>query len=173
MRLSLALPLGALALTATILTGGCMSPATPGRFPSLLPRPIEGRGDAEPVETPAVAVPDPATDTAVAALRKTLSGTQAQFAAAAATAQRAAQAAKGEAAGGERWIAAQAALAELDALRATTAGTLTQLDDLAIARAAEGKPAYPALDALREEARTESEAQSARITAIQTTLPAA
>lgn len=160
-------------LLLALATASCAAPAANDRSPSLLPRPIETRSDAEPVTAPVAATPEPATDATVAKLRTTLEQTNATFATKARDVEHAAAAARGDAVGGERWITAQAALAELDALHATTSSTLTEIDDLAIARASDGKPAYPALDALRGAAQAASDAQSERIAAIQARLPAA
>lgn len=161
------------ALVLMLGAGGCAAPVAGGRYPTLLPRAVETRGEAEAVAEPAVATPDPATDAAIARLRHTLTETTTAFSAVAAAAERAATAAKGDAVGGERWIAAQAALADLDALRATTSATLTDIDDLAAARLGEGKPPYPALEVLQGEAQAASDDQAARIAALQARLPAA
>lgn len=166
-------PAARLVLVLSLVAGGCATPAATSRFPSLLPRAIETRSDAEPETAPAVAVAaaDPATDARIAALRKTYDDTAASFATAAATAERSAAAAKDEAVGSERWLAAQSALADLDVLRATTSATLTEIDDLSIARASEGQPPYPALEALHAEVQRGADAQTARIAAIQARLP--
>jgi hypothetical protein len=157
-------------LLSALLTG-CATRES-GRFPSLLPRAVETRSEALPEVTPAVAEPDPATDTAIAELRRTLDTTTAAFAPAAATAERLARAAKGTPVGGERWVTAQSALAELDGYRATTSGTLTDVDALAQARLADAKPDYPAITALQSDAQAAFDAQSARIAAISAMLPA-
>lgn len=156
---------------ALLATSGCAAAASDPRYPSLLPRAIETRSDAEPVALPVVAAPDPATDAKIAALRKTLADTAATFATSAARTERLAMAARGDAVGGERWIAAQTALAELDVLRASIAATLSDIDDLAMTRASEGLPPYPALEALRDDVQAAADAQSARIAAIQARLP--
>lgn len=164
-------PAARLVLVLSLAAGGCATPAATSRFPSLLPRAIETRSDAEPETAPAVAVADPATDARIAALRRTYDDTAASFTTAAAAAERSAAAAKGDAVGGERWITAQSALADLDVLRATTSATLTEIDDLSIARASEGQPPYPALEALRAEVQRGAGAQTAQIAAIQARLP--
>lgn len=160
------------ALLVPAMTGCAAQGST--RYPSLLPRPIEARDDAEPV-TPAVAAaqPDPATDARLAEVRKTLNDANAAFVRAVAAAEALATAARGDAVGSERWIAAQTALAELDGHRATTSAALNELDEMAIGRAADGKPDYPALTTLRTTAQTALDAETARIAAIQARLPAA
>ncbi|MDH7971191.1 hypothetical protein QH494_03270 [Sphingomonas sp. AR_OL41] len=161
-------PLAGLAL----LIGGCVSPDT-SRYPSLLPRPIESRSDAEPVVTPpALAAADPATESKLAAFRTTLGDTDMAFAAAADRAEAAARLAKGDAVGSDRWITAQTALAELDGHRATLSGAVTDIEQMAIERAAAGEAEYPGLEALRGAVQTALDAESARIATIQAMLPA-
>lgn len=157
-------------LTIAPSLAGCAA-QTSTRYPSLLPRAIESRSDAEPDVVIPVTEADPATDLALADLRKTLDKTTAAFAPAAETAERLATAAQGDRVGGERWIAAQTALAALDGYRATTSSTLTDIDSMAIARAADGKPDYPAIASLHNAAQAAFEAQSARIAAIAARLP--
>ncbi|CAN5352344.1 hypothetical protein BH10PSE14_BH10PSE14_15610 [soil metagenome] len=162
-------PLAGLAL----LIGGCTAPDT-SRYPSLLPRPIESRSDAEPVAPPpAVAKTDPMTEGKLAAFRTTLSDTETAFAPAADRAEAAARLAQGDAVGSERWITAQTMLAELDGYRATLSGTVTDIEQLAIDRAAAAEPDYPGLTALRDAVQTALDAETARIGAIQAMLPAA
>lgn len=158
---------------SVLLIGGCAAPDT-SRYPSLLPRPIESRSDAEPVAPPpAVAKPDPATEARLTAFRTTLSDTEKAFAAAADRAEAAARLAKGDAVGSDRWITAQIALAELDGYRATLSGTVTDIEQLAIERAAAAEPDYPGLAELRGAVQTALDAETARIAAIQAMLPAA
>lgn len=159
-------------LSLAVVLAGCAAPSAT-RYPSLLPRAIETRSDAEPETPVALADPEPSTDSALADLHKTLDRTIADFAPAAARAERLANAAKGDAPGGERWIAAQTALAELDGYRATTAATLSAVDTMASDRITTGKPEYPAIATLQAAAQTAFETQSARITAISTKLPGA
>lgn len=162
----------ALATLSAVSLAGCAAPSAT-RYPSLLPRAIESRSDAEPETVVALADPEPSTDSALAELRKTLDRTAADFTPAAARADRLADAAKGDAAGGERWIAAQTALAELDGYRATTAATLSTIDTMASDRITGGKPDYPAIATLQGAAQAAFEAQSARIAAIGAKLPGA
>jgi hypothetical protein len=161
-----ALPLAILALFAT----GCAEHVT-ANYPSLLPRPIESRSDEEPVVTPDTATPDSALESRLAEFKASIGRVAAAFAPAADRAERAARAAKGDSAGTERWVGAQTALAELDGYRADTSAILTDLEQLAIARAADVKPSYPALEAVRATAEAQLAAQTARIAAIQAMLP--
>ena len=162
-----------LALLAVFLAAtGCVA-QTSTRYPSLLPRAIETRSEAEPEAVVAVVVADPAADAEVAKLRKSLDETVAAFGPAAAAAERLATAAKGDPVGGERWIAAQTALGGLDGYRATTSSIVSDVDAMALARAADGKPDYPAIAALHDAAQAAFEAQAARIAAIGARLPGA
>jgi len=158
---------------AALLIIGCAEQSA-SRYPSLLPRAIESRSDAEPVAPPAVApTPDAPTDAKVATLQKTLTDAAASFAPAADRAEQAARVAKGQPAGSEPWITAQTALAELDGYRATTSATLTDVEEMAIERATAQLPEYPGIEALRTAAAAQLAAQSARIAAIQALLPEA
>ncbi len=160
-------------LTCLALLCGCAEQTT-GRYPSLLPRPIEATSVAEPESPPpAPVVADPAVDAKLVALRATLADSARAFAPAAERAEQTATAAKGMPAGSEGWITAQSALAELDGYRATTSATLTDIEDMAIERATAGQPDYPGIETLRTEANAQLQAQSARITAIQAMLPEA
>jgi len=159
-------------LLTTVLASGCVQ-QTVSRYPSLQPRAIERR-DAEPAAAdPAVATPDAALETELAAKARTLADTDLAFTAAASGAERAARAARGDSVGSDRWIAAQTALAKLDAFRATTSAIVTDLDELAIGRARDAKPPYPALDSLKDRGDAQLTAEVERIAAIQTLLPAA
>lgn len=166
-------PLACATLSLGLFMTGCAADDA-AHYPSLLPRPIESRSNAEPVAPPpAVATPDAPTDAKLATLRTALGESATAFAPAADRAEQAAQAAKGQAAGSEAWITAQTALAELDGYRATTSATLTDIEEMAIERAAALQPAYPAIEALRTAADAQLTTQSARIAAIQAMLPAA
>lgn len=162
----------AVALSVVLLAGACTQSVST-RYPSLLPRAIERRGDAEPAATVAVAAPDPALDATLARSLTALKAGRKDFATAAVRAETLARAARGAAVGSDRWLDAQTALAELDALRAGVSGLVTDLDDLSIARAADGKPAYPALDDMRAAAQAELDAETAVIARVQASLPAA
>ncbi|WP_010163931.1 hypothetical protein [Sphingomonas sp. PAMC 26617] len=151
------------------LAGGCAAPRA-ATFPSLLPRPIESRSDAEPVAPVTIVEPDPATDATLVDLQKTIDTAGTTFDAAADTADRLARAAHGDAVGSDRWITAQTALGQLDGLRATTSSAITDLDELALTRAASGKPDYPAIATLRQTAQAALDSQAARIQTIQARL---
>ena len=159
-------------LLVALTLPGCATQVST-HYPSLLPRAIEQRSDAEPDAAVVIADPEPATDAALADIRKTLDEAKTGFNTAADTAERLATAAHGAAVGSDRWIAAQTALAELDGYRATTSAAVTDLDSLALARAADGKPDYPALTSMRAEAQAALDAQSTRISAIADSLPGA
>ncbi|WP_242140086.1 MULTISPECIES: hypothetical protein [unclassified Sphingomonas] len=152
-----------------LLTGGCVAPRS-ATFPSLLPRPIESRSDAEPVAPVTIVEPDPATDATLVDLQKAIDTAGKAFDVAADSADRLAKAAHGDAVGSDRWIAAQTALGQLDGLRATTSSTITDIDELALTRAASGKPEYPAIATLRQTAQAALDAQAARIQSIQARL---
>jgi hypothetical protein len=152
-----------------LLTGGCAAPRA-ASFPSLLPRPIESRSDAEPVAPVTIVEAEPATDATLVDLEKAIDAAAKTFDAAADGADRLARAAQGDAVGSDRWIAAQTALGQLDGLRATTSSAITDLDELALTRAAAGKPDYPAIATLRQKAQAALQKQAARIQEIQARL---
>ena len=128
--------------------------------PSLLPRPIESRSDAEPVRPEPVATPDPTLDAELAGLAARRDKAAQDFAAADRVAVTRVNAGARAAIGSDAWLDAQTALAALDTPRADLVGIVSELEDLAIARAAAGQPPYPAL----ETAKTETDAVLARIT---------
>ncbi|RDE05204.1 hypothetical protein [Sphingomonas aracearum] len=161
--------LGALGL----LLGGCAAGAGGGDAPSLLPRAIESRGDALPAYTPPPLVADPELDAAIARNADARAAAARRLEPIAQRAQAAAAAARGAAVGSERWIAAQSALAELDDLRASASAAVTDLEQLAIARAAQGLPDYPALEQARQAAAAELAAQTQRIERLEATVPRA
>lgn len=163
----------ALPFTCLALLCSCAEQTTT-RYPSLLPRPNEATSIAEPESPPPPAAEDdPALDAKLVTLKATLNESATAFAPAAERAERAAAAARGMPAGSEGWITAQSALAELDGYRATTSAALTDIEDIAIGRAAAGQPDYPGIEALRTEANAQVKTQSERIGAIQATLPEA
>lgn len=160
-----------LAVAALSLIAGCKAPGDDG-YPSLLPRPIEKRGFADPAPRPApVATPDAALDGEVARAKGALAKAGSAFAAKAGEAERLAARARGASAGSEPWIAAQVALADLDTLRGGTAGALADIEKLAIDRAAAGKPPYPALEALLADARAQNQREIERINRIEGSMP--
>lgn len=138
---ALALPLG--------LLGACTKPD--GGYPSLLPRPIESRDDAEPVRPDPVALPDSALDARIAQRRTAAADAAKRFQAAAIIAESRVAVARGVPAGSEAWVRAQSALADLDAIRGETVQLVTDLEQEASARAQAGTPAYPTLNSLIDE----------------------
>ena len=88
-------------------------------------------------------------------------------------AEAAARAAQGQAVGSDHWLDAQTALAELDTYRSDLSAMLTDVEQLAIDRAAAGEPDYPGVEQLRDRVKAAFDAESARIGAIQAMLPAA
>ena len=135
-----------LAMTLMLL-GGCAAPAA--RYPSLLPRAVEGRSEAEAVPPAPAVVADPALEQAIAAARATL----VEVGRDGDTLLGQAMPPSATVAGSEGWIAAQVALAQLDEVRARASDVATDLEERAIARAAAGQPSYPALDAAQGEAQ--------------------
>jgi len=142
-------------------------------YPSLAPRPAEKIGFGEPATTPVVAAPDPALDAQLRHQGETLDRIAAGFDRDAAIATRGATAAKGQPAGSEAWLTAQAQLATLDDWRAQASAAVGDVEQLALDRAAALQPAYPALEALQARARGEADRESAAIRSIQDELPAA
>lgn len=145
-------------------------------YPSLLPRAAEGSSLREPVpeeEVDTSIAADPALDAKIAEWRARLAKSATDFAPAAETAERRVNGAKGKAVGSDPWLDAQAALATLDAVRADGEAVVTEMDDAASTRAATGAADYPALVQLHGEADKQLDAQSQRITALQSVLPAA
>ena len=159
-RLFVALPI--LAATSCAPTGTT--------YPSLARRAVEGRGFAEPVVPVAPVMPDPALDAQMSVLAARLDSIGNDFAAAAATAQRRAAGARGKPAGSEPWLEAQTALAALDDWRAQISALATDVEQLAIARAATLAPPYPAVTALSERADAEVRRQGETIARIQAML---
>lgn len=152
-------------LLVPLLAAGCAR--DDASYPSLRPRAIESRGDAEPVVEVEAVKPDPALDRQIAAFRATLAALREAVTPAASRAETMAKAARGAAAGSERWIEAQVALAELDDYRAQTQAVVTEIELLAIERASALLPAYPALDAEAAAAEAALTQQTATIDRLQ------
>lgn len=147
------------------LIAGCATDDT--AYPSLAQRPAETIGFDEPATPPpAPIVADPALDARIAAAERTRAAAAEAFTAGATRAEALARAARGAAAGSERWLDAQTALAELDSLRSTHADTIGALEDLATARAQTLQPAYPGLERALEAARAAAGEQTKRIDTI-------
>lgn len=166
------MPRPLLALAALPLIAACA--ADPTVYPSLAPRAIEKLGFEEPAPPPpAPAQPDPTLDVRIATIVGKRTTAAQEFDRAAQVAVTKARAAKGAKVGSDRWIDAQTAIAELDALRGATADAIGALEDLAAQRALALKPAYPPLDRALADARAASQAQTARIDALAGSLPGA
>jgi len=154
------------------LLAACAS--DPTVYPSLAPRPVEKLGFAEPATPPpAPAAQDPALDAKLIAVTARGDAAARDFDRAAARAETLTRAARGAKVGSDAWIAAQTAIADLDALRSSYGDTVGALDDLASTRAAALQPAYPALEQALAAARAAAEAQTARIDALAGALPGA
>lgn len=163
MRTMLILPL------AAALAGGCTSTAS--NAPSLLPRPIENRSDAVAQHPLPEVKPDPQLDAKIADLSAQVDQAVAAFDPVAEAADQAVRAGQGAEIGSDRWIAAQSALSELDAMRTAILTPLVALEDLAIARANDGQPPYPALETALDKAETADAAQAERLAALDRQLP--
>lgn len=160
-----------LALLTAVALAGCTK--APASYPSLLPRPIESQSLAEPVRPAPVATPDVALDTKIAKLTGRLSENAKRFNTAAQDAEAKVAVARGLAEGSERWLDAQAALAELGAYRAPTGNALAALEELALQRGVAGLPPYPALDTAVSGAQSQAAAQEDRIGALEAALAGA
>lgn len=145
--------------------------AADGDYPSLAPRPIEQRSDAEPEAVPVVAAPDPKLDANLATLTADLTGAATAFDTAGRRIEGRLAAARGGGVGSEAWIEAQTALSEADTARARTATALAELERLAIDRAAEGQPPYPALEAALTRTREQTATQNERYETLSGSLP--
>jgi hypothetical protein len=139
----------------------CAAPS--GQYPSLLPRPIERIGMAEPVRPVPVATPDASLDGRIATLGRAVTAAGQSFDTAVARARPLVRAAQGSAEGSERWLGAQVALAELDVARTAIDTPLADLERLSIDRAAAGTLPYPALDTALAQATDAAAAQQQAI----------
>jgi len=152
MRITLAL--------VPLLLAGCATTAIDA--PSLMPRPIEARSDAEttaPGQPPAA---DPSLDARIAVQVAGFDSAAEAFEAAGPAIAAKLARGRGAAQGSDRWLDAQTALGELQQLRTATAGAMIELEALAIARASAGAPPYAALDAAIAAAQAELSRQQAR-----------
>lgn len=161
------LTLSAPAVIAVVLAG-CTAPDL--GYPSLLPRPIESRTDAEPVRADPVAVPDPALDARIAEQRALAKAAVQRFQPAAREAEARVAVARGTAAGSDAWLRAQTALADLAPIRGETTQIVSALEEVAIARATAGEPPYPALDAAIAELGAIAQQQGDRVAALEDAL---
>lgn len=144
------LPLAAL----LALLSGCTSPA---RGPSLLPRAVEGRSNAEPIRPTPVATPDPALDAQVADRTRAFTQAAEAFERQATTLGPAVARGRAAREGSDAWVAGQLALGELSQARAAVEAGVSALEELAIAREAARLPPYPALDRALTDAATRME----------------
>jgi hypothetical protein len=151
-----------------LLASGCTQ--TTDRYPSLLPRPIETRSDAEPERPAPVAAPDPALDAKIAELRPALDGAIKTFRAAAIEAEAKVAVARGVPSGSDAWLSAQTTLAELDAAQADAVAALSAIEAIAINRAADGQPPYPALAIVLAEGENAVTAQSEKLAGLSAAL---
>lgn len=160
------------ALALAPLVAACAADRTV--YPSLAPRAGEGAAFAEPATPPpAPVVRDPALDGRIAdAVAKRVAAARA-FDRAAARADTLVRAARGAMLGSDRWIEAQTAIAELDALRSAHADPIATLEDMSVTRAQALLPEYAALDDALDAARAVAREQTQRIDALSAALPAA
>ncbi|WP_254602827.1 hypothetical protein [Sphingomonas bacterium] len=155
---------------AMLLLSACARP-TGGGYPSLAPRPIEKTSFADPAPSPVPsATPDPALDTVIAAANLQLTTIAKGFAADAVKAAAASRAAKGQAAGSDRWLDAQTALGSLDQWHAQISALATDTEERAIERASMLAPPYPALTALQARIETENAVEATSIARAQASL---
>ena len=140
---------------------------TDDAYPSLLPRAVESRSDAEPVRPDPVALPDAALDSRIASDRAAVAAASRRFQVAANEAETRVAVARGLAVGSEPWVRAQTALADLAPIRGDVLAIVTALEAIAIERAAAGEAPYAALNAAIEELGAISEAQGDRVAALE------
>lgn len=160
-----------LVLISALALAGCTQSAS--RYPSLLPRAAESQSLEEPVRPVPVAAPDPALDKQVNDLTAQLDAIAAAFNQGAQEAEAKIAVARGLPEGSEPWLDAQAALSNLDSLRAPLTTLLSDLEQLAIERGAAGLPPYPALDAAVARAETLAAAQADRSGSLEAALAGA
>ncbi len=159
-------PVSAILLALSV--AGCAE--STDKYPSLAPRPIEKRSDAETVVPTPEATPDPALDARLATMAAKVAQLDADFTAGAAKADAAAKAPGAQATGSDQWLAAQTSLAEIEALRGDMSGTVSDIERMVTDRGEAGQPPYPALDGLRAKAQDQLDAATARVSAIKASL---
>lgn len=159
-----------LPIVAMAMLSACTTPVS--RHPSLLPREIEKRAyESEPVRPPVTAAPDAALDARIAEMDVMLGRSAAAFPEALDRASRDTAAASASTVGSDAWLSAQAALADLDAIRAADLSLLAEMDRIAIDRGAAGLPPYPALAVLRDRAEAQTNAEVSAGEQLQAKLP--
>lgn len=150
---------------------GCAG-ADAGTYPSLAPRAIEQRSDAEPEVVTPVAAPDPALDGRIAETDKQTDAALASFDTAAKRVEARLPAARAGGVGSDAWVDTQTAISELLPFREAVAGAVADLEQWALDRAAAGEPAYPGLEAAKQRVGAAADAQRARYEALVAALPA-
>ncbi|MCW4460190.1 hypothetical protein OK349_00585 [Sphingomonas sp. BT-65] len=162
------LPALAALVLATVPLAACTL-ANDG-YPSLLPRPIESRDETEPVRPDPIVTPDAALDARIAEKREAAATAAKRFQEAAIGTESRVAVARGVQEGSEAWVAAQTALAELDAIRGETVQLVSDLEEEASKRAQAGTPAYPPLDAAIAEIGGLATSQAERAKALEDAL---
>lgn len=157
------------ALLLLLPLAACAAP--PGDFPSLAPRPIEQRSDAEPETVVVTAAPDPALDAKIADLLKQVETGAAAFNTAADRIGARLPAARSGGVGSDAWVDAQTAISQLLPSREAISGAQADLEQLAIDRAAAGQPPYPALERAKQTVTTAATTQRARYEELVAALP--
>ncbi|RYY22875.1 MAG: hypothetical protein EOP62_22065 [Sphingomonadales bacterium] len=160
-----------LILIAAVALSGCTQSAT--RYPSLLPRPAESQSLDEPVRPAPVITPDAGLDALITERIGKLDSIEADFAKGAQDAEARIAVARGLPEGSERWLDAQAALSNLDTLRAPLLTILSDLEGFAIERGTAGQPPYPRLEEAVTRAAAMSKAQEDRSGALEAALAGA
>jgi len=156
-----------LLLSLTALAG-CTE--TTGRYPSLLPRPIESTSLAEPERPVAVATPDAALDKRIVEIRTGLDTGIKSFTAGAQDAEAKIAVSRGLPQGSEPWLQAQVAMGQLAELRRPAVSALSELEELATQRGVDGLPPYPALDDAVSAAEQAASSQQAKIDSLEAAL---
>ena len=158
----------ALSLLALAILAGCTH--SQDRYPSLLPRPIESQGVAEPDRPEPKVAPDPALDAEIARLSSDIQAADKSFAEAAQATEARIAVARGTAHDSAMWIDAQTAMAQLASARAPTLSAVADLERLVADRGTGGKDPYPALDAAFAAAEAINDRQEARVQALEDAL---
>jgi hypothetical protein len=146
-------------LSAPLILAACAGSTAPDA-PSLLPRAIESRSDAEPFVPVSSIAPDPTLDSRIAERVAAFAAASKAFAMAQPGLATRIDRAKGAAEGSERWIDGQGAIGELQQTRTAADGAMADLERLAIERASAGAPPYPVLDAAIASAQVELNRQA-------------
>ncbi|WP_137861102.1 MULTISPECIES: hypothetical protein [unclassified Sphingomonas] len=152
------------------LTGLAGCTQTTGRYPSLLPRPVESTSLAEPERPMPVATPDAALDKRIAEIRAGLDAGAKAFAAGAQETEAKIAVSRGLPQGSEAWLQAQVAMGELAELRRPAVSALSDLEEMATQRGVDGLAPYPALDAAIADADRAASTQQARIDSLEAAL---